>query len=51
VHSLCGAGVKTGEDVAMALKLGSEGILVASGVVKAKYPESILREFAEYVQR
>lgn len=51
VHSLCGAGVKTGEDVAMALKLGSEGILVASGVVKAKNPELVLREFAEYAQR
>lgn len=51
VRSLCGAGVKTGEDVAMALKLGSEGILVASGVVKAKSPESVLREFAEYAKR
>jgi triosephosphate isomerase len=51
LHSLCGAGIKTGEDVAMALKLGSEGILVASGVVKAKYPESVLREFAKYAKQ
>jgi triosephosphate isomerase len=47
VHVLCGAGVTKGEDVRMALKLGSEGILVASGVVKAKDPAAILREFAE----
>lgn len=46
VHVLCGAGVTTGEDVAVALKLGAEGILVASGVVKAKNPEAVLRDFA-----
>lgn len=33
---LCGAGVKTGEDLAAALKLGAGGVLLASGVVKAK---------------
>ncbi len=33
---LCGAGVKNDEDVAKALKLGASGVLVASGVVKAK---------------
>jgi len=47
VHVLCGAGVTSGEDVATAIKLGSEGILVASGVVKAKDPEAVLRSFAE----
>ncbi len=44
---LCGAGVTTGEDVRAAIRLGSEGILVASGVVKAKDPEAVLRAFAE----
>jgi triosephosphate isomerase len=47
VTILCGAGISGGDDVAMALKLGTQGVLVASGVVKAKDPYRILREFAE----
>lgn len=41
---LCGAGVKDGEDVAKALELGTVGVLVASGVVKAKDPGRALRD-------
>lgn len=44
---LCGAGINSGKDVAMALKLGTQGVLVASSVVKAKDPYTVLREFAE----
>jgi triosephosphate isomerase len=44
---LCGAGISSGEDVAVALKLETQGVLVASGIVKAKDPYSILREFAD----
>jgi triosephosphate isomerase len=44
---LCGAGISHGEDVAAALRLGTQGVLVASAVVKAKDPYRILREFAE----
>jgi Thiazole biosynthesis protein ThiG. len=33
---LCGAGIKNREDVAKAIELGSDGILLASGIVKAK---------------
>ena len=44
---LCGAGISYGEDVAVALKLGTQGVLVASAIVKAKDPYSILREFAD----
>ena len=47
VTILCGAGISRGEDVAVALKLGTQGVLVASGIVKAKDPYSILREFAD----
>ncbi|MBI2184311.1 MAG: triose-phosphate isomerase [Thaumarchaeota archaeon] len=36
VKVVCGAGVVSGEDVAAAIRLGSKGVLVASGVVKAK---------------
>jgi triosephosphate isomerase len=44
---LCGAGISRGEDVSVALKLGTQGVLVASGIVKAKDPYTILREFAD----
>ena len=43
---LCGAGISHGEDVAEALKLGTQGVIVASGIVKAKNPYDILHEFA-----
>jgi triosephosphate isomerase len=44
---LCGAGISTADDVAIALKLGTRGVLVASGIVKAKDPYSVLRAFGE----
>jgi triosephosphate isomerase len=49
VTLLCGAGITTGEDVAAALKLGTEGVLVASGVVKAKSPDKVLLDFANAI--
>lgn len=48
---LCGAGITTGEDVAKALQLGTEGVLVASGIVKAKDQYRVLIEFAEAVSK
>lgn len=48
---LCGAGITRGEDVAAALRLGAEGVLVASGVVKAKDPYKVLLEFAKAITR
>jgi len=36
VGVLCGAGVKNGRDVSKAIELGADGVLLASGVVKAK---------------
>jgi triosephosphate isomerase len=39
---LCGAGVTNGEDVRAALELGAEGVLLASGVVKAKDQKAAL---------
>ena len=47
VTILCGAGISHGEDVAAALKLGTQGVLVASGIVKAKDQYRVLREFAK----
>ena len=44
---LCGAGIVSGEDVAKASELGSEGILVASGIIKAKSWNKIISEFSK----
>ncbi|MCL6578071.1 MAG: triose-phosphate isomerase [Candidatus Bathyarchaeota archaeon] len=51
VTILCGAGITRGEDVKAALKLGTQGVLVASGIVKAKDPYTVLREFAEAAKK
>ena len=48
---LCGAGISHGEDVSVALKLGTHGVLVASGIVKAKDPYIILRDFADSTRK
>jgi triosephosphate isomerase len=44
---LCGAGIVSGEDVAKAVELGSEGILVASGIIKAKNWSKVISEFSK----
>lgn len=43
---LCGAGIVSGEDVTKALELGADGILVASGIVKASDWQKVIDEFA-----
>ena len=42
VRVLCGAGVKDGDDVRTAVELGAHGVLLASGVTKAKNVEDVL---------
>ena len=44
---LCGAGIVSGEDVTKAIELGSKGILVASGIIKAKDWNKVISEFAK----
>lgn len=44
---LCGAGIVSGADVAKAMELGSAGILVASGIIKADRWNKIISEFAK----
>jgi len=51
VKVLCGAGITNGDDASAALDLGAEGILVASGVVKAPDPYKALLELARAMQR
>lgn len=43
---LCGAGIVSGDDVLKALQLGANGILVASGIVRAKDWAYSIEEFA-----
>ena len=49
VSVLCGAGVKTGTDVKKAIELGTSGVLLASGVVKAKDPRAVLLDLVKYL--
>lgn len=44
---LCGAGIVSGQDVTKALELGSKGILVASGIIKAKNWTKVIEEFSK----
>ncbi len=44
VKVLCGAGITTGEDVKKAIELGTCGVLLASGVIKAKDPRAVLMD-------
>jgi triosephosphate isomerase len=44
VKVLTGAGIQSGECVKTAVELGTDGVLLASGVVKAKDPEAVLRD-------
>lgn len=44
VRILTGAGIHTGECVKTAIDLGTDGVLLASGVVKAKAPIAVLRD-------
>ena len=43
-----GAGIRSGDDVKKALKLGAKGVLVSSGVVKADNPQEKLEELAMF---
>lgn len=49
VGILCGAGVKNGEDVAMAIQLGTSGVLLASGVTKVADPVSALADLVSKI--
>ena len=44
VGVLCGAGITHGEDLKAALDLGSQGVLLASGIIKAKDQRKALED-------
>lgn len=48
---LCGAGIVSGKDVSRAMQLGANGILVASGIVKARNWNAIVEEFAKAISK
>ena len=50
VGVLCGAGVKTGTDVEKALELGTDGVLLASGVALAEDVMGVARDLAAGVR-
>ncbi|MDV0445398.1 Triosephosphate isomerase [Methanimicrococcus sp. At1] len=49
VKVLCGAGISKGEDLKAALDLGAEGVLLASGIVKAKDPKEALYDLVSLI--
>ena len=49
VKVLTGAGIQSGECVKIALDLGTEGVLLASSVVKAKAPIAVLRDLVSLI--
>jgi triosephosphate isomerase len=49
VKVLCGAGISTGDDLKAAIGLGSEGVLLASGIILADDPEKALRDLVSKI--
>jgi len=49
VKVLCGAGISTGDDMQAALKLGSEGVLLASGIILADDPKVALTDLVSKI--
>ncbi len=49
VSVLCGAGISTGEDMAAAIELGAEGVLLASGIIKAESPKDALLDLVSKI--
>lgn len=51
VPVLCGAGVVTAVDVSKAIELGTQGVLLASGVLKAEDPKAALLELIKGIKK
>lgn len=49
ISVLCGAGISTGEDMKAALELGAEGVLLASGIIKAKNQKEALTDLVSLI--
>ena len=42
IKVLCGAGITNGDDMKAAMDLGADGVLLASGIIKAENPKDAL---------
>ncbi|OYT54807.1 MAG: triose-phosphate isomerase [Candidatus Altiarchaeales archaeon ex4484_2] len=49
VKVLTGAGITTGVDVSKAIELGTQGVLLASGVTKAEDPKAVLKDLVSNI--
>jgi triosephosphate isomerase len=49
VRVLCGAGISNGDDMAQALDLGAEGVLLASGIVLSENPKKALLDLVSKI--
>ncbi len=49
VKVLTGAGIQSGDCVKIALELGTDGVLLASSVVKAEDPKTVLRDLVSKI--
>lgn len=49
VRVLCGAGISTGDDLKAAIELGSEGVLLASGIILADDPQKALLDLVSKI--
>ncbi len=49
VKVLCGAGISTGDDMKAAIDLGSEGVLLASGIILADDPQKALLDLVSKI--
>lgn len=49
VKVLCGAGITTGDDMRAAMDLGADGVLLASGIIKAESPKDALLDLVSKI--
>ncbi|RAP50047.1 MAG: triose-phosphate isomerase [Methanosphaera sp. SHI613] len=49
ISVLCGAGITTGEDMKAALELGADGVLLASGIIKAENQKDALLDLVSLI--
>lgn len=49
VKVLCGAGITTGDDMKAAMDLGADGVLLASGIIKAESPKEALLDLVSKI--
>ncbi len=49
IKVLCGAGISNGDDMKAAIDLGAEGVLLASGIIKAENPKNALLDLVSKI--